>query len=313
MLKFKEQTKKTILILIGSLSSACVLICALFVLAYSDTDPSFGYLRNLGFATFALLAVSRVPIMFRQKTKINLFKNIAFAGTFLFIAILYAACPITFNFCISVSILFGVIILANRITYLIDNHTKKHVIAINAISIVFASIYILISFAMIGSNAIDAIVMMLFYIIASISLIDVIRFAFLQIKLKVLFKIIRKTYALEILYGLFILLFCFSFVFYLQEPSIVTYADALWYSFSIITTIGFGDFSAITPLGRILSVVLGLYGIIVVALLTSIIVNFYNEISKNKDEEKGGFFELEEEKYDVEVKEVKKEEKKKDE
>ena len=52
-----------------------------------------------------------------------------------------------------------------------------------------------------------------------------------------------------------------------------------------MTTIGFGDFSAVTPLGRILSVILGIYGIIVVALITSIIVNFYGEMKSDDDED----------------------------
>jgi hypothetical protein len=51
-----------------------------------------------------------------------------------------------------------------------------------------------------------------------------------------------------------------------------------------VTTIGFGDIAASTPVGRVLSVILGLYGIAVVALITSIIVNFYGEM-KSEDEE----------------------------
>ena len=81
------------------------------------------------------------------------------------------------------------------------------------------------------------------------------------------------------------------------EDSIVNFADGLWYSFAIVTTIGFGDFYAVTPIGRILSVVLGLYGILVVAVITSIVVNFYNETAGKQDAE--------------EIKEIKKEEKKK--
>ena len=45
--------------------------------------------------------------------------------------------------------------------------------------------------------------------------------------------------------------------------------------------------TAVSPLGRVLSVILGLYGIIVVALITSIIVNFYTEISKEEASSKG--------------------------
>ena len=47
--------------------------------------------------------------------------------------------------------------------------------------------------------------------------------------------------------------------------------------------IGFGDFAATTLPGRAISVILGLYGIIVVALITSIIVNFYNETKNTAD------------------------------
>ena len=40
---------------------------------------------------------------------------------------------------------------------------------------------------------------------------------------------------------------------------------------------GFGDFAATSVAGRILTVVLGIYGIVVVAILTSVVVNYYNE------------------------------------
>jgi len=97
-------------------------------------------------------------------------------------------------------------------------------------------------------------------------------------------KIVRKTYAAEILFGIVLLIVAFSLVFPYLEEGIATFNDALWYCFAIVTTIGFGDFSAVTPIGRILSVILGLYGIIVVALITSIIVNFYGEMKSDDDE-----------------------------
>jgi len=65
-----------------------------------------------------------------------------------------------------------------------------------------------------------------------------------------------------------------------MDPSFDHFEDALWYCFAVVTTIGFGDLTATTLVGRILSVILGMYGIVVVALITSIVVNFYGEMKK---------------------------------
>ena len=107
---------------------------------------------------------------------------------------------------------------------------------------------------------------------------------FSRIHLDALAKIVRKTYALEIILGLLLLMFAFSYVLEACEDSIPTFADGLWYCFAIVTTIGFGDITATGLLGRLLSVILGVYGIIVVALITSIIVNFYGEVRKEPDD-----------------------------
>lgn len=108
--------------------------------------------------------------------------------------------------------------------------------------------------------------------------------AFARIDMPTLKKIVRKTYAAEILFGIVLLIVAFSLVLPHLEEGIPTFTDALWYCFAIVTTIGFGDFSAVTPLGRILSVILGLYGIVVVALITSIVVNFYGEVKSDGDD-----------------------------
>lgn len=122
--------------------------------------------------------------------------------------------------------------------------------------------------------------------IAIVSLIEVAIAAFSQLKVRVLFKIVLKTYSLEVIFGLITLMVAFSLVFMVYEPSMETFGDALWYSFAVVTTIGFGDYAATTLIGRILTVVLGVYGLVVVAIITSIIVNFYNETSGKHDTEK---------------------------
>lgn len=114
---------------------------------------------------------------------------------------------------------------------------------------------------------------------------EILAISFSQIRLDVLRKIIRKTYASEVLLGMILLMVACSLLLSIIEPGMPDFFDALWYCFAIVTTIGFGDVSAVTLTGRILSVILGAYGIIVVALITSIIVNFYNEVKKENEEE----------------------------
>ena len=105
-----------------------------------------------------------------------------------------------------------------------------------------------------------------------------------KLKIEVVSNIIKKTMVNEILLGLLILIFLCSIYFTIVEPDITSFVDALWYSFSVVTTIGFGDVFVVTTFGRIISVILGISGIAVVAVFTSVIVNFYNEMSKRREE-----------------------------
>ncbi len=116
------------------------------------------------------------------------------------------------------------------------------------------------------------------------SLVHVGAMAFSRINYRALEKVIRKTYVIEFIFGMLLLIVAFSIVLRSTEASIETFADGLWYCFAIVTTIGFGDYTAVGFVGRILSVILGIYGIIVVALVTSVIVNFYNEVKDEPDD-----------------------------
>ena len=81
-----------------------------------------------------------------------------------------------------------------------------------------------------------------------------------------------------------LLIVAFSYVLEFTDEAFTSFWDALWYCFAVVTTIGFGDLTPTTDVGRLLSVILGLYGIVVVALITSIIVNFYGEMKKEDAE-----------------------------
>lgn len=142
------------------------------------------------------------------------------------------------------------------------------------------------SFGLIADPNIKSILFLIVYLFLFIALYQVIAFAFGRIKPKVILKIMKKTFAFEILFGLFLMVTSFGLIFYYIEPGIKDYGDGLWYCFSIVTTIGFGDRAAKTVPGRILTVILGIYGVVVVALITSIIVNFYNEVSSEESKKR---------------------------
>ena len=127
--------------------------------------------------------------------------------------------------------------------------------------------------------------LLLFLLVIPQSLGRIAKLCFSRVKFDVMRKIIRKTYAAEIIFGLVFMIVAFSIVLFYTESSIPTFEDALWYCFAIVTTIGFGDFTAVGLIGRVLSVVLGIYGIIVVALITSIVVNFYNETKDDPEDD----------------------------
>ena len=120
--------------------------------------------------------------------------------------------------------------------------------------------------------------------IALRSLIRIMSVVFDRLRLDLLKNIVQQTYAAEIILGLVLLIASFSFVLMYTDTAAFngTYTNALWYCFAVVTTIGFGDMTATSMIGRILTVVLGVYGIIVVALITSIIVNFYGEMKKTR-------------------------------
>ena len=98
-------------------------------------------------------------------------------------------------------------------------------------------------------------------------------------KIKLLLDILIKTHTFDVLICLLTFMIAFSFMFPMVEEHITNFWDAMWYCFAVVTTIGFGDFYATSLAGRILTIVLGIYGIVVVAILTSVVVNFYNEVS----------------------------------
>ena len=73
-------------------------------------------------------------------------------------------------------------------------------------------------------------------------------------KLKLLWMILKRTKATQILSGYIVFLFVSAAIIQLVEPDINRYGDALWYCYAVLSTAGFGDIVAITFIGKLVSV-----------------------------------------------------------
>ena len=90
-------------------------------------------------------------------------------------------------------------------------------------------------------------------------------------KLKLLWMILKRTKATQILSGYIVFLFVSAAIIQLVEPDINRYGDALWYCYAVLSTAGFGDIVAITFIGKLVSVLVTIYTIFVVAIVTGVV------------------------------------------
>ena len=109
-------------------------------------------------------------------------------------------------------------------------------------------------------------------------------------KRKILFQVLKNPAIYKLLAGYFITFFVIALVIFLREGKIRSYGDALWYCFVSCTTIGFGDLVVSTLISKILTVVLYLYSIIIIAVVTAVITQYFIEIAKNHRDESVSLF-----------------------
>ena len=103
-------------------------------------------------------------------------------------------------------------------------------------------------------------------------------------KLHVLKNVLIHTKATEILASYFVFLLADAAVIWLIEPDITSYGDALWYCYAVLSTAGFGDIVAHTFIGKACSVLLTVYSTFVIALVTGVVVNFYQQVIQIRQE-----------------------------
>ena len=104
-------------------------------------------------------------------------------------------------------------------------------------------------------------------------------------KLRLIRRILKHTGADKIMSGFVAFMLLAALVIWACEPEINTYREALWYCFTVVSTIGFGDVVVHTAISRGLTVVLSLYAVVTLAIFTGVIVNYYTQLVELRQRE----------------------------
>ena len=74
-----------------------------------------------------------------------------------------------------------------------------------------------------------------------------------------------------ILAALIFFIFLFGYLFYVSEPDVRNLGDGIWWALVTITTVGYGDITPVTTLGRVVASSLMLLGLGLIATITAIV------------------------------------------
>ena len=74
-----------------------------------------------------------------------------------------------------------------------------------------------------------------------------------------------------ILAALIFFIAIFGYLFYVSEPQVETFGDGIWWALVTITTVGYGDITPLTTLGRVVAGLLMLLGLGLIATITAIV------------------------------------------
>ncbi len=283
----ENKSRKNAAYFVGFISGILAIIFCCLTIGFSISDRYYG-IYTLSLALICL-GINRIGLHL-SNFKENMFENI-FLTVFVFVLAILTSltkygiyCLITSMFCYSLTII-GARLLAIK-----KDHSAQSIL-FNVLCMVLSFLFSFVFFfpAIYAKHATSVsnsnFIVLCYSIMIIVSSSKNLLFPYhKKLKIHLVSKIIKKSFVDEFLMILAVLVLLCSVYFTVVEPNITSYVDSLWYSFSVITTIGFGDVAVTTTFGRILSVMLGISGIVVVALFTSFIVNLYNEMNKKRQD-----------------------------
>lgn len=107
--------------------------------------------------------------------------------------------------------------------------------------------------------------------------------------IRLFYFVMKQTHMLPIIGGFIIYFFIMATIIFFtcntsvtQYSNIENYGDALWFSFASVFTIGYGDIWVSGVVGRILTVLLVIYGVFIIAIIPAVFLTFYQEKMNQK-------------------------------
>ena len=94
-------------------------------------------------------------------------------------------------------------------------------------------------------------------------------------RIKNFFNLIERVFnsrRLRTIIGVLALsIIAFGYIFYVTEPQVKTFEDGIWWALVTVTTVGYGDITPATSLGRIVAGTLMFFGLGLIATVTAIV------------------------------------------
>lgn len=95
-------------------------------------------------------------------------------------------------------------------------------------------------------------------------------------KWRLLRGVLRKTHTYKIIIAFLAVFFLIALIIWLNDPAVHTYRQSIYYCFMIASSVGNGDVIVSTTLARILTMFLSVYSLFAIAIVTGVVVSYYN-------------------------------------
>ena len=98
-------------------------------------------------------------------------------------------------------------------------------------------------------------------------------------------KLLVRTGTINMFIAYLIILLIAGIIMSLIEPQVKGIFEGFYFCFVASTTIGFGDIVPVTVVGRILTILVTLFGILTTAMVPGVVVAYYTEYLKIREKE----------------------------